>query len=161
MTTPSTGPNRALRWLFRAPAWLYRWHCGWVLSHRFLLLVHVGRRTGLRHQTVLEVMEYRKNGPELIVMSGWGRNANWLRNIEATPYPEVIIGSRQFIAMHRELDADEALRVVAAYEHRNRFAAPILRGVLTRLLGWRYDGSDNGRRRLVAQLPLIAFRPLA
>jgi deazaflavin-dependent oxidoreductase (nitroreductase family) len=137
---------------------LYRWNCGWLLGHRFLLLIHVGRRTGLRHHTVLEVMEYRKEGPEAVVMSAFGQDADWLRNIETTPGPEVVIGSQHFVAGHRFLDAGEAMSVITSYERRNWLIAPIIRGVLSRLLGWRYDGSTSARRRLVAQLPLVAFR---
>ncbi len=48
---------------------------------------------------------------------------------------------------------------MAGYERRNRIAAPIVRFVLSRLAGFRYDGSDAGRRKLVATLPLVAFRP--
>jgi deazaflavin-dependent oxidoreductase (nitroreductase family) len=151
--------NAALRRLFRAPVCLYRWNLGWLLGQRFLLLIHIGRRTGLRRHTVLEVMEYRKEGPEAVVMSAFGRNADWLRNIEATPGPEVVIGSQHFVAARRFLDEEEAIRVITGYERRNWFIAPIIRAVLTRLLGWRYDGSEGARRRLAAQLPLIAFRP--
>lgn len=154
-----TRPKGILRWLLRIPASLYRWKFGWVLGNRFLLLTHVGRRTGRRYQTVLEIMEYRAGGPEAVVMSGWGPNADWLRNIQATPSPEVVIGSRRFAAAHRVLGDEEAMGVVKGYEQRNRFMAPIVRLVLSRLLGWRYEGSELDRRRLVAQLPLIAFRP--
>jgi deazaflavin-dependent oxidoreductase (nitroreductase family) len=148
-----------LRRLFRAPVYLYRWRCGWLFGHRFLLLIHVGRRTGLRHHTVLEVIEYRKEGPEAVVMSAFGPNADWFRNIEATPGPELVIGSRRFTAAHRILEEDEAVMVLGDYQRRNRLIAPIIRLVLSRLLGWRYDGSEGDRRRLAAQLPLIAFRP--
>jgi deazaflavin-dependent oxidoreductase (nitroreductase family) len=151
--------NAALRRLFRAPVCLYRWNLGWLLGQRFLLLIHIGRRTGLRRHTVLEVMEYRKEGPEAVVMSAFGRNADWLRNIEATPGTEVVIGSQHFVAARRFLDEEEAIRVITGYERRNWFIAPIIRAVLTRLLGWQYDGSEGARRRLAAQLPLIAFRP--
>jgi deazaflavin-dependent oxidoreductase (nitroreductase family) len=152
-------PKGTLRYFLRAPVYLYRWRCGCLLGNRFLLLTHIGRRTGLRHQTVLEVMEYRKEGPEVVVMSGFGRNADWLRNIEATPDPEVVVGSQRFIAAHRILDEEEAIRVVRGYEQRNRFMAPIVRCVLSRLLGWRYHGTEIDCGRLVAELPLIAFRP--
>ena len=81
----ATRLDGTLRRLFRAPVYLYRWNCGWLLGHRLLLLIHIGRRTGLRRHTVLEVMDYRKKGPEAVVMSAFGRNADWLRNIEATP----------------------------------------------------------------------------
>jgi hypothetical protein len=48
---------------------------------------------------------------------------------------------------------------MAGYEQRNRLAAPLVRMVLSRLVGWRYDGSDAARHRLVRELPLVAFRP--
>jgi deazaflavin-dependent oxidoreductase (nitroreductase family) len=141
--------------------YLYRWKCGWLLGHRFLLLIHVGRRTGLSRITVwevLEVLEYQKEGPEAVVMSAFGPDADWLRNIKATPNPEVIIGSQRFIAVHRVLEEDEAVSVITGYEQRNWLIAPIIRLVLSHLLGWHYDGTMDHRRRLVAQLPFIAFR---
>lgn len=158
---PATRLNPVLRGLFRAPAYLYRWRCGWLLGRRFLLLVHTGRRTGLRQETVLEVMEYRDEGPELVVMSAFGPDADWLRNIQATPGPDVVIGSHRFTAAHRILEPHEAVRVIAGYEQRNRLMAPIIHAVLSRLLGWRYVGSELDRRWLAAHLPLIAFRPRA
>lgn len=151
--------NGMLRRLFRAPAYLYRWRCGWLLGRRFLLLVHIGRRTGRRRCTVLEIVEYREDGPEAVVISAFGRNADWLRNIEATPDPELVIASRQFTAACRVLGEEEAVRVLGNYQQRHRLAAPIIRAVLSRLLGWRYDGSEAHRRRLAAQLPFIAFCP--
>jgi len=154
----SRRPSGALRRLFRAPEYLYRWKCGWLLGYRFLLLIQVGRRTGLRRHTVLEVLEYRKEGSEAVVMSAFGRTADWLRNIETSPNPEVAIGSQRFIAAYRVLDKEEAVTAIAGYEQRNRFIAPIIRVVLSHLLGWRYDSSPDHRRRLVAQLPFIAFR---
>ena len=91
-------------------------------------------------------------------MSAFGPAADWLRNVETTPNPEVVIGSQRFIAAYRILDEEEAVRVIAGYEQRHWLIAPIIRLVLSRLLGWRYRGSSGDRRRLIAQLPLIAFR---
>ncbi len=67
---------------FRLPIHLYHWGGGGLLGRRFMLLIHIGRRSGLRRETVLEVMEYRPTGPEIVVMSGFGRDSDWLRNIE-------------------------------------------------------------------------------
>jgi hypothetical protein len=103
-------------------------------------------------------MEYRTPGPEMIVMSGFGRNAEWLRNIEATGFAEITIGTEHFTASHRLLGEEEAIGVLASYEKQNRLIRPILCGVLSRLLGWRYTGSDADHRRLVQQLPLVGFR---
>lgn len=153
--------NAIFRRLYRAPVFLFRWRCGHLLGYRFLLLNDVGRRTGLQRDTVLEVMQYDPASREAIVMSAYGPGADWLRNIQASPEPQVTIGRERFIATFRMLDADEAARVVFGYERRNRYAAPIIRTVLSRFVGWRYRGSPDDRRRLVAQLPLIALRPRA
>jgi hypothetical protein len=104
-------------------------------------------------------MEYRASGPEVVVMSAFGRHTDWLLNIEAALGPEVVVGREHFTATHRLLDAEEAMYVVRSYEYRHLFMAPVIRSVLSRFLGWAYSGSDSDLRRLVAQLPLVAFRP--
>jgi hypothetical protein len=81
---PATRLRPTLRGLLRAPLYLYRGKCGWLFGHRFLLLIHLGRRTGLRRYTVLEVIDYRDELPEAVVMSAFGPGAGWLRNIGAT-----------------------------------------------------------------------------
>jgi deazaflavin-dependent oxidoreductase (nitroreductase family) len=137
---------------------LYRWRLGWLLGHRFLLLVHVGRRSGARYETVLEVVRYERTEPAAIVMSGWGRTADWYRNVQAAESSDILIGRQHWVATCEVLDEDEALDVFAQYEHRNRWFAPIVRRVLSSLVGWTYDGSTESRRRLVDQLPLVRLR---
>ena len=152
-------PTTMLRRLLRAPVYLYRWRCGWLLGHRFLLLISIGRRTGRRRHTVLEVVDYRVAGPEAVVISAFGRSADWLRNIEARPGAEVVIGSQHFPAAHRFLDEGEAVTVISGYERRNWLIAPIIRAGFSGFLGWRYQSSNDDRRRLAGQLPLVAFHP--
>ncbi len=149
----------ALLYLFRAPVCLYRWRLGWLLGHRLLLLSHTGRRSGLRRQTVLEVVDYRKQGPDAVVVSAFGRDADWLRNIEAKPDEEVTIGTHHFAASHRFLSESEAMRVLRDYEHRNRLIAPVVRAGLSWVAGWPYRGQEDDRLRLVQQLPFVAFHP--
>lgn len=153
-------PRGIWRIAFRLPVYLYRCKLGWLLGHRFLLLIHVGRRTGSRHQTVLEVLEYRKASLEAIVMSGFGRQSDWFRNIEARPDDvAVVIGSHRFKARYRLLSDAEAVQVFRGYEKRNAVVMPVVRRVLSRLLGWKYSGSDADLLRAVGQLPLVAFCP--
>ena len=148
-----------LWYLFRVPLYLYRWHLGWLFGNRLLLLAHTGRRSGLRHQTVLEVVEYRKEGPEVVVANGFGPNSDWVRNIQARPDEEVTVGIQHFAASHRFLREEEAVAVIRSYEHRNRFIAPIVRAGFSWLVGWKYRSTDDDRRRLVSQIPLLAFLP--
>lgn len=85
-----------------------------------MLLTHFGRRTGLRRRTLLEVVEYRKEGPEVVVANGFGPDCDWVRNIQASPDEEVTVGTRHFAASHRFLDKEEATAVIRGYEYRNR-----------------------------------------
>jgi deazaflavin-dependent oxidoreductase (nitroreductase family) len=148
-------------YLFRVPVYLYAWRLGWLLGHRALLLTHIGRHSGLRRKTVLEVVEYRKKGPEVVVANGFGPRSDWVRNIAASSREEVTVGCQHFVASHRFLGEEEAVRVIERYEHRHRFIAPIVRRGFSWLLGWHYCGGESDRRRLVRQIPLIAFRPCA
>jgi deazaflavin-dependent oxidoreductase (nitroreductase family) len=150
-----------LWYLFRVPVSLYHWHLGWLFGRRCLLLTHIGRRSGLRRETVLEVVEYRKQGPEVVVANGFGPDCDWVRNIEAKGGEEVTVASQHFAASHRYLGEDEAAKVIADYERRNRLIAPIVRRGFSWLVGWQYRGGEEDRRRFVRQIPLIAFRPRA
>lgn len=150
-------PNPALRAVFRAPVRLYEHGFGWMLGTRFCCLTHVGRRSGRRYRTVLEVLGLR--GEEVIVIAGLGPSSDWFRNMRAGSSAHVQVGRAGFTAEYRVLSPAEAADVVADYERRNRLIQPVLRRVLTALVGWSYDGSQAARERLVRQLPLVAFRP--
>jgi deazaflavin-dependent oxidoreductase (nitroreductase family) len=152
--------GRATRLLLHSPAHLYDWHLGWLLNGRFLRLTHLGRRSGRRYQTVLEVVGSDRGTGEIMVMSGFGRSADWFRNLQAATAVEIAIGRRRFRPQHRILDETEAAGVLADYERRNRLIAPIVRLALGWLVGWRYDGSDAARTRLLRQLPMVAFQPI-
>lgn len=151
--------NPVVRRLLRAPGRLYDWDMGWLLGRRFLRLTHVGRRSGRVYRTVVEVVGENPATGEVFALSGFGRSADWFRNLQAGPALEVKVGRDHFRPAHRVLDEDEAAAVLAAYEQRNRAVAPVVRRVLSWLVGWRYDGSDPARRRLMQELPVVAFRP--
>jgi deazaflavin-dependent oxidoreductase (nitroreductase family) len=143
----------------RAPAVLYDLNLGWLLGWRFLRLTHRGRRSGRCYQMMLEVIGNDRARREVFVMVGLGRRAQWYRNVIAGGAVEIAIGSERFGPDYRELAPAEAAAVLDGYEQRNRLLAPIVRAVLSRLVGWHYDGSPLARERLVSERPILAFRP--
>jgi deazaflavin-dependent oxidoreductase (nitroreductase family) len=143
--------------LLGLPRHLYRHGCGWLLGRRFLQLTHTGRRSGRTHTTVLEVVRLDRDSEEVMVVSGFGPGSDWLRNIRANGRAEISIGRESFAASFRMVPVDEATTVLGDYERRNRHAAPVIRFVLSHLLGWRYDGSPEARRRAAEALPVVAF----
>lgn len=157
MTARRPGP--LARRLLRLPIRLYDWHAGWILGSRFLLLTHVGRRSGRAHRTVLEVIGRQREADEYLVIAGLGRAADWYQNLQAGPAIEVAVGRRRFPAEHRTLTDEDAVAALAEYERRNRLVAGVVRRVLSWLVGWRYDGTTAARRRLAHELPVVAFRP--
>lgn len=150
------------RWLIvalRAPALLYDRNLGWVLGRRFLRLTHRGRRSGRCYRMMLEVIGEDRDRRELFVLVGLGRGAQWYRNVVAGGAVEIAIANERFSPDYRELEPAEGEAILGDYERRNRIAAPIVRIVLSRLVGWHYDGSPSARRRLVGERPILAFRP--
>jgi deazaflavin-dependent oxidoreductase (nitroreductase family) len=148
-----------MKTLLRLPAALYRANAGWVLGHRFLCVTHRGRRTGRRYRTVLEVLAWRPATREAVVISGFGRKANWYRNVLAGGAEEIQIARERWLPQARALEPREAVNVLADYERRNRLLAPVVRRVLSRLAHVDYDGSPEARLAVVEALPLVAFRP--
>ncbi|MGH3852503.1 MAG: nitroreductase family deazaflavin-dependent oxidoreductase [Pseudonocardiaceae bacterium] len=157
--SPRRRPGPLARRLLRAPTLLYHWNAGWLFGRRFLLLTHVGRHSGRQYQTMLEVIGTGQASGEVVVIAALGSSADWYRNVRAHPATEVAIGRHRFRPVHRTLDEREAAAMLADYERRNRWMTPVIHRVLSALVGWRYDGSDDARRRLVRELPVVAFRP--
>jgi hypothetical protein len=90
-------------------------------------------------------------------VSGFGSGSDWLRNIQVNGQAEISIGRDSFPASFRMVAVEEATMILADYERRNRLAVPLIRFVLSRLLGWRYDGSTQARRRAAETLPVVSF----
>ena len=157
---PGTSPSRPiLRRALRVPIALYTIGAGPLLGHRFVLLTHRGRRSGRLYRTMLEVVRWDAARREAVVMSGFGSRASWYLNVQAGGAEEIRISRARFRPEVRSVEPEEAARIVADYERRNRLVAPVVHTVLSRLAGFDYDGSPQARQRLVETLPLVAFQP--
>jgi deazaflavin-dependent oxidoreductase (nitroreductase family) len=153
---PPAQPRGLLRWGYRLPIALYRLHLGWLLGHRFLLLVHRGRASGQMHRTVLEVVSYDPATRESAVVSAYGERADWYRNIQAHSPLVVQTGRDEYTPRFRLLDPDERLVALRAYQRRY----PRAFGAVMRFLGHDYDGSEAGLRALADTVVMVAFRPI-
>jgi deazaflavin-dependent oxidoreductase (nitroreductase family) len=88
----ATPPRGIMRLLLRLPIWLFHWHLGWIAGQRFLLLNHIGRKSGQKRQSVLEVLGYEQHNRTYYVFSGFGQRSDWVRNIEQTPQVTLQVG---------------------------------------------------------------------
>ncbi|MGH3320191.1 MAG: nitroreductase family deazaflavin-dependent oxidoreductase [Streptosporangiaceae bacterium] len=102
-----------------------------MFGYRFLLLTHRGRRTGLVHRTMLEVLRWDPRTHEAVAIAGFGPGSDWFRNVTEGHALEVQVGRERFVPTHRVLDTAEASDVFLDYEHRNRMATTVLRRVVS------------------------------
>lgn len=151
-TVRGPAPTGLLRLLLRSPILLYRMHLGWLLGQRFLLLTHIGRKTGLRRHTVLEVVSYNNSTHRCVIASGWGEKAQWFRNIIANPDVEVILGTHRHRAKARRMEQNEAERELRDYARRHPWS---MKQLNKSMLGRPFHGSDEDFEQLATQVPLV------
>ncbi len=149
-------PAGMQRLMLRAPVHLYRRGLGPLLGRRFVYLAHTGRLSGTRRDVVLEVVRFDEAVPEVFVVAGWGRRADWVRNLEAAPAIEVRFGRRRWShPTHRFLDAAEMTELLHGYRGRH----PRAWAALAPRLGLDPTTPDAGIDQAVREFPAVAFRP--
>ena len=89
----SPRPNGFMRFGLRFPVWLYRLHLGGLMGGGFLLLHHVGRTSRRARETVLQIVRHAHGSDLCVVLSGWGSQSDWLRNLQQTPAARITLGN--------------------------------------------------------------------
>jgi deazaflavin-dependent oxidoreductase (nitroreductase family) len=153
--TPPPKPKGLLKWAFSLPLYLYRWHLGWLVGHRFLMVTHLGRKTGRRRQTGPEVAHYDPATQECIVVAAWGEQTDWYRNLQAHPALQVQVGSTRYPPVQRFLTFEETWALLCDYQRVH----PRGLRVLLRFMGYGYHGSQEELRAIAQVVRAVAFRP--
>ncbi len=119
--TPSLPYPRGVgRWLLRLPLTLYRLGLGDPLNAlHIMILGTVGRVSAQPRYTPIE---YRRHGSKLYLVSAWGDQPHWYRNLLATPDVLVQQGSHAYSACAQVVtNSGEALRVLRLFRNRAPF----------------------------------------
>ncbi|MER7545921.1 nitroreductase family deazaflavin-dependent oxidoreductase [Actinomadura sp.] len=142
-------PTGLRRFVVRLPIHLYRMRLGRLMGDRFLLLEHIGRKSGKRRQVVLEVIERSEGG--YVVCSGFGKKADWYRNLMRRPDAAIQVGRRRLDVTAHPLDPAEGGEIMARYAPRHPKAAVRL----VHLMGFTVDGTVDDFRRVGRELPFL------
>ena len=148
-------PGRLALWFMRLPLPLYRRGWGRLLGRTFLVITHVGRRTGALRETVAMTLAYDGRTGEAVVCSGWGPNADWIRNLRAHPAVRVQIGGESYVPEQRFLSEDEGVAVVIGFVRGH----PGRSRLIATVLGWGDLRSEPAVRAFVRDRPFVSFRP--
>ena len=93
-----------LIWRLGLGQWLNAWP---DVGGRILVMTHIGRVSGLKRRTPLN---YSIIGDEIYVTAGFGKGADWYRNIKANPQVEVWLPQGWWSGIAEEV-TDPSLRL--------------------------------------------------
>lgn len=149
---PPTGVHR---FLFRMPIYLYKAHLGWLLPDRFMLLHHVGRKSGLPREAVVEVVRHDSETGDYYICSGFDEKSQWYQNLAAHPDVSIQVGNKEMQVHSERISADEGSAEMLDYAHRHPGAAKKLAGYM----GFPEDGSQQTYRAAGQALPFLRLTP--
>jgi deazaflavin-dependent oxidoreductase (nitroreductase family) len=149
-------PRGLARLAWRTPIWFYRLGLGGLLGERFVLLNHIGRKSGQKRQNVLEVVRRDEPADTYIVASGFGEKADWYKNVRAHPDVTNLDGDIRMPAHAERLPLEQATQEMLDYNRRYPAALRTLAGIL----GYKSDGSEADVRFLAKVIPILAFTPI-
>ncbi len=148
-------PPRGWKAFFwRAPIFFYRIGLGWILGERFLLLNHIGLKSRLPRQAVLEVVH--QNEEAYFIVSGFGEKSQWFKNLMHTPEVNIQVGRKKMAAQAERLPIPEAFKIFHNYAE----AHPRALRELSRLIGISYNGSEEDLQNMANLLPVLALHIL-
>jgi deazaflavin-dependent oxidoreductase (nitroreductase family) len=123
MTAKVKPPTGLMRLVWRAPVWLYRLRLGWILGNRFIAVNHIGRKTGLPRQAVVEAVKYDRKSRTYYAASGYGPKSDWYQNVLAHPDVTIEARGKTIPVRAAPLPPEECGQLLVDYSHRYPIAA--------------------------------------
>ncbi len=140
--------------IFKSPLFLYRLGMGWLFGQRFMMLTHLGRRSGKIHRTILAVLRYDAGSKEIMAISAW-TGSDWYKNIQAAPALQVETGFTRYAPAFRVLAPEEIARLFEQYRDKH----PLFCRIVCRIPGWKWNSNYEEFLELARSVRGIAFRP--
>lgn len=150
-------PHGVLRLFLRLPILLYRARLGWLLGGRFLMLTHIGRKSGKSRQAVLEVVHHDSEADTYFVAAGWRGKADWFKNIQANPTVQIMAGTRSLQATAMVMQLVEAAATFYTYACRYPLAFRELSRIM---MGEILQPNQEDCFRFAQSVPLVKLIPI-
>ena len=155
MAREQSPPKGLLLLLLRFPILLFRLGLGGLMTKHFLLLKHIGRKTGLTRYAVLEIVRREEATGTIIIVSGMGTQSQWYKNLLHQPNVSIQLGRRTYPVRAEPLPKEACGEEMVRYARRHPRAAKFL----SKQMGFDADGSEEGYRRIGEQLQFFALVP--
>jgi deazaflavin-dependent oxidoreductase (nitroreductase family) len=153
---PPEPPSAFVRWLFRVPVYFFRAGLGFLFGGRIILLEHLGRKSGLTRYSCVEVVDRDPSGETLTIVSGYGVQAQWYRNLQAHPDIDVRAAWGRRPVRAKLLSPSEGADSMVDYGRRHPKMAPNL----MKLCGAHIDGTEADYREVaMRRLRFVRLEP--
>ena len=152
--SPIRPPRGFSRLVWRLPIGLYRAHLGWLITSHFLLLEHVGRKSGQARQAVLEVLKRDKANDVYYLAAGFGPSSDWYQNLLKTPRAKIKSGFRKADVLAEVLSIEEAGEIIMDYARRY----PTAIRTLAKIIGYEVGKGEVDYRVFAKMVPIVALK---
>lgn len=157
---PHSSPGLVRRWLFRLPLLLHRVGIRGIerlIGIDWIVLTTTGRRSGRPHTVVLDVVGRDHARDVWYVQPAYGRDAAWVRNVEADPEARAEVDGRVLAVHVTDVTGPDGAEVVLRFLRRH----PWYGRVIVWFVGYvdSVDRTDDDLRRRLAGTPVFAIAP--
>jgi deazaflavin-dependent oxidoreductase (nitroreductase family) len=129
---------------------------GWerLIGAQWMLITTIGRKTGKRRETMVDVMDYDKANDTFYIEAAYGAHADWYKNIQSNPIFEAQVGRRKFKARAGALSTEGAGELLVQFYRQK----PAYTRSVMAIAGMKFNGEDE-LRELGKNLTLLAVKP--
>jgi len=150
-------PGTLLKFFFKVPLLMHKLGFGgWerLIGAQWMLITTIGRKTGKRRETMVDVMDYDKTKDTYYIEAAYGTHADWYKNIQHNPIFEAQVGRRKFKARAGALSTEGAADLlVQFYQQKPAYTRSVMA-----MAGMKFRDEDE-LRELGKNLMLLAIKP--
>lgn len=156
-TTTLDPPSGWLKFFFKIPVLIARMGlAGWerLIGVEWMLLTTIGRRSGKKRYSMVDVLVYEKESDTYFIEVGFGKRSDWFCNIQVNPLFEAQVGRRRFHATAEKLPSEQTADVMVDFVRRR----PQYAKAVMKMVNITYKNEEE-LRRMAPHWMLLAVHP--
>ena len=150
-------PGTLLKFFFKVPLLMHEiGFGGWerLIGAQWMLITTIGRKTGKRRKTMVDVMDYDESNDTYYIEAAYGARADWYKNIQNNPVFEAQVGRRKFKTRAGALTTEGAAELLVRFYRQK----PAYTRSVMAMAGMKFK-DETELRELGKNLTLLAVKP--
>ena len=121
------------------------------------MITHMGRNSGKKRFTVLDVIRLDRSCKKYVFYSGWGHNSDWAKNIRKNPHILLSISGKRLTGKMNQLSSNEARNELLQYS----LSHPLAFKIVTKFLlpkNYQNEKLNDQLNSMSIKLPCYIFK---